>query len=387
MKRMLILVLCLVLVWAVGRAEPTLTDKGLDLAGSRVHWPVLEGEWSVPEGADPAEIAASVNDRLMEAAQAAQLTAALPTVLGGESGINAGYEAYLVDDLLCVVFLRERTLKGVLTESVRTPLVIDLRDGRERPLDDLFTDPAAGRARIEEILNEEAAPRLSGYLASADLLPVPKTYGLSPTALTLYYPAEQFTLLSGRPGAVTIEWTALADVLDMTEDSLPRRAGVASCLETNMQDLLTDASETGSLPGIPVRLGDDMAEAVARCHLLADPDFYDGGRYVELEDSRFRGVLLMTDRLSGKDFAGSTVQGIRADRFGAMGLITGQTTLDEWRGVLGDPDATVTLDGEQAEGMRLPAGTSDYYRTGEGKPRLRLHADTDGVLTAVFLLP
>ena len=391
MKRLGCLVLCLVLLLTIARSESSvgayLSDRGLDLGHSRVHWPELGGTWSVAEDTSPEEVAAAVNARLMEAAQASRLTAALPAAMSGDSRIDAGYEATLGDGLLCVVFLREQMQKDVLTESVRTPLVMDLRDGNERPLDALFTDPAAGKSRIEEILTEEVAPQLSGYLASADLLPLPETWGFSPAGVTLYYPPEQFTLLSGRPGAVTIAWTELSDVLDLTEDSLPRRAGAVGCLEENLRDLLSEAGETGSLPGIPVRLGDSMAETVSRYRLLADPDFYENGRYVELEDSRFRGVMLMTDRLSGDDFDGSLVRGIRADRFGAMGLITGQTTLETWRSALGEPDATVQLDENQADAMRLPPGTSDYYRTGEGMPQLRLHADTDGILRAVFLLP
>ena len=57
--------------------------------------------------------------------------------------------------------------------------------------------------------------------------------------------------------------------------------------------------------------------------------------------------------------------------------------MEAWRKVLGEPDHTVTLTADQADAMRLPEGTSDYYLCGEH--RLRLHADTEGVLRTVMV--
>ena len=62
----------------------------------------------------------------------------------------------------------------------------------------------------------------------------------------------------------------------------------------------------------------------------------------------------------------------------------GYTTMDAWRTVLGEPDATVVTDAASADSWRIVPGTSDYYLL-DGF-RLRLHADEDGILRSVFLM-
>ena len=97
----------------------------------------------------------------------------------------------------------------------------------------------------------------------------------------------------------------------------------------------------------------------------------------------------MTDNLSEKikQFPDSIVQGIRTDHFSLYGVIAGhddctrESILTEY----GEPYASVELDQESAETMRLVPGISDYYHAGEY--RLRLHYDEEGVLRSIFLLP
>lgn len=103
---------------------------------------------------------------------------------------------------------------------------------------------------------------------------------------------------------------------------------------------------------------------------------------IALEDGAFRGVYILTDALT-EEFGQSVVQGIRADRLNFHGLCTGDTTIDIWREMLGEPDTTLTVDDERAESWRIVPGTSDYYTY--GNCRLRLHADEEGVLRSVFL--
>ncbi len=381
MKRIGWLLLCLVLLTVMARAEsaqePVLTRRGLALGESHVWWPCLE---SWPEE----ETASAVNARLMEAAQASPLTAELAATLSGDLRICEDYEALFHGDVLSVAFHRERLWQGNRSESVWTAVNVDLLTGEAFPLTALFEDAAAGTARLEELLREDVAPLLSGYLARAELLPLPEDFALSPDGLTLYYPASQFTTLSGFAGAVSFNWAELEDVLDLSEGGILSRAGIPPRLAFDPAALLEEAAG-GSLPGIPARLGDGMEDLIDQYALLADPDLYQGGRYVELEDSRFRGVLLMTDSLREKSFDGSRVLGIRADRFGQFGLVTGLTPRTRWLDALGEPAHSVVLDEETAETLRLPAGISDYYPCGTGS--LRLHADGNGILYAVFLLP
>ena len=93
-------------------------------------------------------------------------------------------------------------------------------------------------------------------------------------------------------------------------------------------------------------------------------------------------MWLLTDALT-EEFDQSVVQGIRADRLNFCGLCTGDTTIDWWREVLGEPDNSLTVDETRAESWRIVPGTSDYYTFGDY--RLRLHADESGVLRSVFL--
>lgn len=78
------------------------------------------------------------------------------------------------------------------------------------------------------------------------------------------------------------------------------------------------------------------------------------------------------------------VHGIRSDRICLAGLITGVTERETWISLLGEPDSSISLAGDDAEAWRLCDGISDYYDL-DGA-RLRLHSDADGVLTTVFLM-
>ena len=125
-----------------------------------------------------------------------------------------------------------------------------------------------------------------------------------------------------------------------------------------------------------------MQELIDRYALLTDPDIYEGGRMIALEDGAFRNVYILTDALT-ETFDNSVVQGIRADRLNYYGLCTGVTTMDDWRAMLGNPDTTLAVNEARAESWRIVPGTSDYYTFGDY--RLRLHADESGVLRSVFL--
>ena len=101
-----------------------------------------------------------------------------------------------------------------------------------------------------------------------------------------------------------------------------------------------------------------------------------------MEDGAFRGTYLLTDALTD-GWENSVVQGIRADRANFYGLCIGSTTQAEWRAVLGEPDASVALNEDDAYAYNLETGTSDYYN--DGGHQLRLHADTEGVLRNIFI--
>ena len=102
-----------------------------------------------------------------------------------------------------------------------------------------------------------------------------------------------------------------------------------------------------------------------------------------LEDAAFRQVWLLTDALT-EGWEHSVISGIRADRFNLCGLYPG-LSWPQVSAILGQPDAEVALDPEQAEAYRLETGVSRYYTL--GAVRLRLHFDEAEALTSLFLFP
>ena len=208
-------------------------------------------------------------------------------------------------------------------------------------------------------------------------------FTISDTGVTFWYPIRQLSTLSDRAGAVTVLWCEIRDHLRLGEGSILRRIGAEAHIMPGTKESVALALSGGSIPGVPVVLGGSVKEAVDTYRELADSDFYQDGRLFQLEDAAFRRVYLMTDNLS-TGWDSSVIRGVRADRANVCGLMCGVTTIDEWRAMLGEPDATVVLDADAADAYRLEAGTSDYYTIGEDQ--LRLHADESGVLQNLFLL-
>lgn len=360
---------------------PVLKEAGLTIGDHSILYPQLEGD-------DP--FTADINARIVAACRADELLARLPLVMSGAVPLTLRYQAYLAGDVLSCAMLADGPLYTEFRTQVWSSVNIDLRTGDPISLADLFLDEETARAHIETYLEDAVLPELSAHLMAADLLPLPNVFAVTDTGITFYYPPERLLTLSDHAGAVTLLWIDLwedldlCEDLDLREDSILDRIGALRAIlpdEHSAADI-ADCVEAGRLPGIPAELGGSMQDAVNTWRLLTDPDLYEAGRMVALEDSAFRGAWLLTDRLSNK-WDGSVIQGIRADRLNMYGLCTGLTTQDDWRALLGDPDATVTVDETLAEAYRIEPGVSDYYQF--GAHRLRLHAGETGVLISVFI--
>ena len=213
---------------------------------------------------------------------------------------------------------------------------------------------------------------------------MPDKFTLCETGLTLWYPIGQLSTLQDHAGSVQLQWYELKEHLNLAPGSVLERIGAARHLTLTTLDDVRAAVTNGSLPGIPARLGENMRELTDRWGMLTDPDLDDTGRVFALDGAPFRSVMILTDSLSdGWDT--STVQGIRSDRLNLYGLITGETDRSAWLEAFGEPEASVSFDEEAASAQLLPPGTSDYYLL-EGC-RLRLHADENGTLASIYLLP
>ena len=353
-------------------------DRGLDLSEEiSIHYPAVAGL------ADP-ELEEQVNSRIQEdngireyLARAAQLIAGGQLKTEWTGGV-AG------DDLFACVVSAEGALVTARTTHIRTGSNIDLRDGHEIALSELFTDEAAAREAIESYLEEEVAPDLSAHLQNSEVTPIPETFVLEPSGLRLLYPVEQLSTLSDRAGDIRIGWYRLREMLDLSDGSILDRLGADRMISLSAEsaERLKDAAAEGRLPGIPAAVGDRMQELTDRYRLLTDPDGYEGGRMFALEGAAFRRVYLLTDDLS-RDWENSTVQGIRMDEGSAYGLCVGETGRDMWLAVLGEPDSEAAIPAEKAEANRIVPGNCDYYSFGGHS--LQLYSDEDGILVSVVL--
>ena len=384
----LLLTICILLMTALllpayaqdvpaAQSGPAVKDVGLDLLGSSVHYPQLTG-------LDDEAVQSAVNAAIMEAGHINDRLTRMAMLSNAPVKLNVSYQYTLEGRVFSCVILADGAVTNSRATQVWSTVNIDLRTGEAITFADLFRDEDEALAFIAAYLDEQVVPELSAHLAAGSLTPVPEDFTISPTGLTLYYDIDDFRTLSDKAGTVTLLWTELRDHLrlDMTDVLSDLYVPLHLELEIASGDTLAEDLAGGAFDGVPAALGQSVQELVDRYALLTDPDIYEGGRMIALEDGAFRQVWLLTDALS-EDFGRSVVQGIRADRLNFRGLCTGYTTVAMWRDALGEPDATLSVDESRADSWRIVPGTSDYYTFGDF--RLRLHADESGVLRSVFL--
>ena len=354
-----------------------MADEGLDLTETvSVHYPVVTGSAE-------AELLEQVNGEIREQCRIAEyLTRAARLIAGGD--LEVEWKAGFLGDVFSCALSAAGNLEDTRVTHAWTAAAVDLRDGHGIAFEELFTDAEAAREKIEAYLEETVAPELSAHLLNSELTPLPESFYLEMTGLTLLYSAAQLSTLSDRAGDIRIPWNVLRDELDLGEDSIPVRMGLrdAVTLTEKGATRLRAAAADGMLTNIPARIGDGMQELTDKYHQLTDWDGIEDGRLFSLEGGCFRGVYLMTDNLT-KGWEDSKVQGIRMDQGCLWGLCPGETQRAEWLEVLGEPDGSVEVGEEKAEANRLVPGTCDYYDCGDYL--LQLYSDGDGTLFSVIL--
>ena len=371
--------LCTSLGAPVYAGSPVVNDVALELLGSSIHYPQLTGL------ANP-DAAAAVNAAIMEKGRINERLTRMAALTNSPVKLNVSYTCTLERDVFSCAILADGAVETSRATQVWSTINMNLFTGEEIAFADLFTDADAATALIEAYLDEQVVPELSAHLAAGSVTPIPADFTISPTGLTLYYDIDDFRTLSDKAGTVTLLWSELRDYLQLDMGSPLYDLQAARHIGPDIDDpayiISSLADHNGGFPGVPAAIGQPLQELIDRYALLTDPDIYEGGRMIALEDGAFRQVWILTDALT-EEFDQSVVQGIRADRLNLHGLCTGSTTLADWRESLGQPDTTLTVDEERAESWRIVPGTSDYYTF--GNYRLRLHADENGVLRSVFL--
>lgn len=358
-------------------SKPILMDQGVDLPGGSVHFPTLT---QFPDE----KLSTQIQQSILAAGNIKSYLAALPVLNHEENKLDVSWRGFLQRDLLSIWFHASGDAVSNQPPHRWMSLSVDLSDGHTVQLNELFKDWTQTATFLTQYLTEQVSPSLSAHLQNTQIVPVPDMFYLSEAGITLLYPFDQLSTLADRSGAVTIDWGTLSPYLQLEPGSLLARSGLDAMVtlsESSAERLLHDATE-GKLSGLPIQLGEPVQPLIDRYHLLVDPDLYDSGRMVLLDDALFRDIWLLTDKLSDS-FENSVIQGIRMDRGCLWGIFIGETTQADWRTVFGEPESSFSLDEEEAEASRLVPGTSDYYQA--GPHQLRFHADDDGILRTIIL--
>ena len=283
--------LAAVLIMAAGcclaETDVRVEDRGLDLSEEiSIHYPAITGT-------EDAALGEQINDQIQQDNRIPEYLARAAQLISGGSlrtewtgGITGG-------ELFSCTVSAAGALETTRTAHALTGSNIDLRDGHEIGLQELFTDEAAAREMIESYLEDEVAPDLSAHLQNSEVTPIPETFMMEPVGLRLLYPADQLSTLNDRAGEIRIGWYRLREVLDLSEGSILSRLGAEEMvtLSPESAEKLRSMAAEGSLPGIHAAIGEKMQELTDRYHLLTDPDGYEGGRMFSLEGADFRKTL------------------------------------------------------------------------------------------------
>ena len=381
--RILCALACLMLAFAgaafAGTAETVISveSRGLELGESSVEYPVITGM-------EDEELQDAVNIRILEDTKITERLTRMSQLIS-EGYIRVAWTGGIAGDgIFSCAVSAEGALETARNTHEWTWSNIDLKDGHEITMDELFTDPAAAAAAMESYMEEKVAPELSAHLLNSELTPLPEGFRLTGTGIILLYPAERLCTLGDRAGAVRIGWNELRDTLDLEDGSILSRMGVREMTETgeHTAEALEKMTAEGALPDIPAVLGESLKEKTDEYGMLTDPDVYEDGRMFALDGAEFRSVFLLTDFLS-EEWDSSVIQGIRADEGCFWGLCIGTTERREWQMLLGEPDSEIEFDEDRAEAYRTVPGICDYYTF--GSRQLRLYSGRDGRLISVIL--
>ena len=353
-------------------------DRGLDLSDEiSIHYPAITGT-------EDAALEEQINEQIQQDNRIREYLARAAQLISGGSLKTEWTGGITGEDLFSCTVSAGGALETTRTTHAQTGSNIDLQDGHEITLQELFTDETEARETIESYLEEEVAPDMSAHLQNSEVTPMPEVFVIEPVGLRLLYPVEKLSTLNDRAGEIRIGWYRIRNVLDLSEGSILNRLGAEEMITLSPEsaEKLKGAAAEGRLPGIPAAMGERMQELTDRYHLLTDPDGYEGGRMFALEGGDFRKIYLLTDDLS-RDWENSTVQGIRMDEGCAWGLCVGETKREAWLDTMGEPDSAAEISDEKAEANRIVPGRCDYYSCGEY--RLQLYSDEDGTLVSIVL--
>lgn len=371
LKKILCCLLILLLTFPTAFAQESsveITDIRTQIGESVVAYPQLAGM------ADEA-VQQAINDDIVLSSGVTDHLITLVTLAQPGASLTVDYKASFAQEryFSVVISVKGSKVGGQRDGHAYFVATYDLETGKRVTLDELFADVEKAVAAMEAIALDTLSDELNGYMEHSDILPLPReSFTLDADGITFWYPSDQFQLLSGYGGACQFWYEEL--------EGLWLHPQTQEMTDVQLAEAVAQSVEKGQLPHIPVQMGQPLSEVTQAYRLLREPDAFPGGRYFVLEDPAFRSVLVLSDALAG-DEANAVVEGIQLKRGGLHGLKIGQTSVQQWRAVLGTPEQTIAFSQNMAYDYDLPAGSYDVYRFGGNE--LRLHADENGLLCAV----
>lgn len=363
-------------LFCMGAGAQQEADAAFDVAlvmnngamGSSICYPQLESE------AHP-DIAQKINDAVMRTAELDAYARVLNALDEGSVGLRVRSDYALNDAYFSLLISAEGKMPMGRPSQRYYAMMFDLATGDSVPFEALFKDVEGARAYLEEAMDGQVSDILSTYMDNSLLLPLPEdNFAILHEQLVLCYDNSQFSFLSGDAGAVAFYLDELSTYVDPALESF-------RC-DKDALSLAQEALAQGTLPGLKTRpdvqltLGTSVEDIVSALRQTMDAAHYPSGALIEVEDAFLRGTMLMTDERE------ETLTGLLSNRLSFGGILTGETTVEGWRALLGEPQSSIVLDQAAAESLRLASGVTDAY-TFNSEHTLTLNADENGVLYAV----
>ncbi len=304
----------------------------------------------------------------------------LASLGGSGTGLRLRAEAQIIKGkdglgLLSILFSASGKIGPGRPGHRYIPLMYDLDTGRRITPEDVLIRGEETQTALDTLTAEEIEPSISDYLSPGGLYPVPTEHlMIDESGITFFYPLEDYETLSGASGAVNFHFDELEGLLKREEGSVLAGLELADESEGSAARI-QGCVASGSLPGLPLKLGEVLEEVLARYPELHDAETLAGFDRYQLEDARFRG----TDVLS-EDGA---VAAILSHRTNLWGILTGVSKKDDVRAALGQPRETLLSDESASEDSELSFSNADSYIWGEHE--LRLYYRNDDTLTGVML--
>lgn len=377
---LLLLALALSLASLSALAEIRVDVKEETAGNSRMSYPVVSGiEDEIVQG----KINTAIETGL--SLESTRLTMKRIVERGGEAEGEATLlmdtAVYQKGDVLSVaVSRRGEQADGSLGDSV-TAMVFDLKTGDRIPLEALFADPQASLGAMEGIIETEIGGSLNAYMENAKITPMPRdNYSIDALGVTVYYPASQYSMVSGSAGACQFYFYELEDGLSELGKTLSAVEETADAAKG-----IRDAVSMGAFPNwvADVKLGEPIGTYMKEYTQLTDPDYTLESRVYLFEEPQLRGMSLETWLYAECEEEEAPLTAIRAARIDLFGIRPGISTLAECEKLLGAPDGRATLDENDAVDLMLEPGDSLFYVSGENT--LEIHADQQGVVSCLIL--